>query len=141
MYIFGGNKSGDDAGGKKAFVFDPSLPEADQIKKLPDMPIAMGTGVAQAVNGKIYIMGGSSEGDFSYAVLEYDPATQKYTRRTDLPRGGTNTAACVVGDTIYYTYGYSWGTAEEGKMGFRTHPSAVVEYKPALDKVDQPYTY
>ena len=141
FYIFGGNASGDDNGGPKAFVFDPSLPEADQLKPIADLPIPLAVGAAAAVNGKIYLMGGGSDGDFVATVFEYDPATNKYVRKTDLPRGGTNNNAAVVkGDTIYMTYAYAWGTAAEGKLGFRIHPSAVVEYKPALDKVDQPYS-
>ena len=141
FYIFGGNASGDDNGGPKAFVFDPSLPEADQLKPIADLPIPLAIGAAAAVNGKIYLMGGGSDGDFVATVFEYDPATNKYVRKTDLPRGGTNNnAATVKGDTIYMTYAYAWGTAAEGKLGFRIHPSAVVEYKPALDKVDQPYS-
>ena len=40
---------------------------------------------------------------------------------------------CVKDDTIYLSWGYSWGTLEEGNLGFRVHPSLTVEYKPAMD--------
>ena len=128
FYVFG-----DDTGTKKCYVFDPNLPEAEQIKPIADMPYPANTITVVTLNNKIYILGGNADGDFSAAVLEYDPATDKYTRRTDLPRTGTNLGFCVKGDTIYLSWGYSWGTLEEGNLGFRVHPSLTVEYKPAMD--------
>ena len=60
-------------------------------------------------------------------------------RRSDLPHAFNNAAVAARGDTVYLSYGYSWGTEAEGKLGFRTHPEYVAVYQPKLDTNEQPF--
>jgi hypothetical protein len=73
------------------------------------------------------------------AIFEYDPVRNRYVRRSDLPHAFNNAAVAVRGDTVYLSYGYSWGTEAEGKLGFRTHPEYVAVYQPKLDTTEQAF--
>ncbi len=138
LYLFGGNKSGDDSGGNQAWVFDPNANPGAQLESLPDLPIALAYPSGAIFEGKIYLFGGASEGDMIKTIFEYDPATKKYVRRSDLPHAFNNGAVLVLGDMVYLSYGYSWGTEAEGKLGFRIHPEYTVAYQPKLDTTEKP---
>lgn len=139
FYLFGGNPSGDDAGGKQAWVFDPNADGKDQLARIADVPIELAYPSALAFEGKVYLFGGSSAGDMVKTVFEYDPARNRYVRRSDLPHAFNNAAVALRGDAVYLSYGYSWGTQAEGKLGFRTHPEYVAVYQPKLDTAEQPF--
>ena len=140
LYLFGGNKSGDDSGGTKAWVFDPNAGPGRQLQEIADLPVPLAFPNASAFGGKIYLFGGACDGDMIKTIYEYDPAANRYTRRSDLPQALNNGAALVWGDKVYLSYGYSWGTEAEGKLGFRIHPEYTVVYQPKLDTVSQPLT-
>ncbi len=140
LYLFGGNKSGDDSGGTKAWVFDPNASAGSQLQDLADLPVPLAFPNAAVFGGKVYLCGGACDGDMIKTIFEYDPATNRYIRRSDLPQALNNGAALVRGDTVYLSYGYSWGTEAEGKLGFRTHPEYTVAYQPKLDTTNQPLT-
>jgi calcineurin-like phosphoesterase family protein/purple acid phosphatase-like protein len=139
LYLFGGNPSGDDTGGRQAWVFDPNAEGKDQLTRIADLPIELSYPSAQAFDGKIYLFGGGSVGDMLRTVIEYEPARDRYVRRSDLPYAFNNAAVAIRGNTIYLSYGYSWGTAAEGKFGSRTHPEYVAAYQPRLDTIERSF--
>jgi hypothetical protein len=128
FYIFGGVAP--DAGGSThAWKFDPSKPSGSQWSSLPDLPIGTTTSKVASVNKKAYIMGGTTAGTYYNVVLEYDPETNKYTKKADLPFGVFLHGVTVDDrDHLWISYGYTWGTKEENRYGFRMHPPHIVDY-------------
>jgi len=91
-------------------VYDPI--KNTWTKKAP-MPTARCALSASVVNGKIYVFGGQltapiAPGPRVAAVEEYDPATDTWTKKADLPapRAGLSTSAV---DEIIYVFG-GWPT-------------------------------
>ncbi|WP_296970801.1 LysM peptidoglycan-binding domain-containing protein [Tepidanaerobacter sp. EBM-38] len=143
FYIFGGGPSIADkidedeegAASTMAWVFDPNAPKDSQWKRIGDLPAPTDSPWVATVRGKAYIIGGRNMGEFLPTVYEYTPETNTYIRKSDLPFGTQKHAVASYGDSIWITYGYTWGTEEENKFGFRMHHPYVVEYKPLLDDV------
>lgn len=101
-----------------------------------DMPEGRSWASACTVNGKIYVIGGSTgeEGKRAMSLLEeYDPATGKWTRKADMPTGRDSFSASVVNGKIYVIGGQD--------AAMRALSSAE-EYDPATDtwtkKADMP---
>jgi len=61
------------------------------------------------VKGIIYTIGGSLTGnnDFVRTVEAYDPTTDKWTKKNDMPDTRVLSAACVLGNLIYMVDGFS----------------------------------
>jgi hypothetical protein len=82
-----------------------------------------------AVNGKIYAIGGTLINPGWYrgisTVEEYNPATNTWTRKADMPTGRTYFSTSVVNGKIYAIGGLTSGIAN--------HVSPVEEYDPATD--------
>ena len=91
---------------------------------------------AAAVDGKIYILGGAPavQGPVLSMVEAYDPATDTWTPKTDMPTGRTGFTAEVVNDRIYAI----GGTTFVQGPGVQT----VEEFHPSTDqwmtKLDMP---
>jgi N-acetylneuraminic acid mutarotase len=88
VYFAGGF---DNATNIRAFYsFDP---ETWTFRKLPDIPEPRYSNGLSAVNGKLYMIGGTSN---SHDILEFDPALMSWTRIADLPvvRQDASTVAC-----------------------------------------------
>lgn len=101
-----------------------SLAEKGKWTKKADMPTArMGLSTG-AVNGKIYAIGGLSEGGKPplSTVEEYDPATDKWTKKTNMIEARSQLSTSVVNGKIYVIGG--WGPVA---------PAPVEEYDPATD--------
>lgn len=105
-----------------------------------DMPTGRWTQTSAVVNGKIYVIGGypsdGTPGEAALSVVEeYDPATNTWTRKSDMPtaRCDFNESSAVVDGKIYVI----GGTLYPGPVS-----SAVEEYDPATDtwtrKADMP---
>ena len=62
------------------------------------MPTARGYITANAVNGRIYIIGGDSNGTINEA---YDPATDSWITKAPMPTGSYGYASAVVDNKIY----------------------------------------
>jgi RNA polymerase sigma factor (sigma-70 family) len=79
-----------------------------------------------AVNGKIYAIGGTSRsGHGLSSVEEYDPVTNKWTKKADMPAGGRRAlSACVINGKIYAIGG------EDQYTPFST----VEEYDPVANR-------
>jgi N-acetylneuraminic acid mutarotase len=99
---------------------------------MPTARIDLSTGV---VNGKIYAIGGASSltGTYYATVEEYDPATDTWTRKTDMPTARNGLAAAVTQDRIYVV---------GGEPSAQASLAALEEYDPATDtwatKADMP---
>jgi N-acetylneuraminic acid mutarotase len=106
-------------------------PATDKWTKKADMPTARLLASASIVNGKIYVIGGSiGHGDQNCSwwsgvstVEEYDPATDKWTKKTDMPTARACLSTCAVNGKIYAIGGFSFGLF-----------SMVEEYDPITDK-------
>jgi len=105
-------------------------PVTDTWTKKADMPTpraALSTGV---VDGKVYVIGGTHQGnaDHDYTGLptveEYDPVTDTWTRKADMPTARHTPAASVVNGKIYVIGGAN------RRNTFRT----VEEYDPTADR-------
>ena len=103
-----------------------------------DMPITKMQPSTSVVGGKIYAIGGwnaigewNPQWDALTRVDEYDPTTDTWTRKADMPTGRGHTNACVVDGKIYVIGG------DDG-LGI----SAVEVYDPVTDtwtrKADMP---
>ncbi len=70
-----------------------------------DMPTVTSLHGAEVVDGKIYIIGGTDDlyGWASYwsTVFAYDPETDTWARKADMPTGRARLATAVVDDKIY----------------------------------------
>jgi len=96
-------------------------------KRKADLPIAEGAGGCSAVNGKIYVIGGTFTpyGAPREAVQEYDVATDTWTTKAALPTARAWLSSSVVNGKIY-AIGGTW--TYQG-----TPLSTVEEYDPSTD--------
>jgi N-acetylneuraminic acid mutarotase len=117
-------------------VYDP---ETDTWTKKADMPIPHWWSATSAVDGKIYAIGGVGGRAMGLAeptimmVAEYNPATDTWVRKANMPTARSQLSACAVNGKIYAIGG-------NGAQG--TTLSAVEEYDPSTDiwtkKADMP---
>lgn len=111
LYMFGG-APGLSQATAGAWSFDTKTPDA-QWKTLASLPIPRVSSYAAAVNGKIYIIGGfyiaNNTRVTTPEVLEYDPATNKYTTKKTMPTATYGMAGAVIGSKIYVMSGIAGG--------------------------------
>jgi N-acetylneuraminic acid mutarotase len=73
------------------------------------LPLAINHGMATAVNGKVYMIGGQipagGSGPFQDTVFEYDPATAIWTGRTPMPTARSGGVTGVIDGKIYVAGG------------------------------------
>jgi N-acetylneuraminic acid mutarotase len=83
---------------------------------------------ALAIDGKIYVIGGSAEGDYQVAKNEvYDPVTDRWRALAPLPKGINHGGAAVVDGKIYEFGGFT-GAQHKGAVEF------VFAYDPKTDR-------
>lgn len=121
IYLIGGSST---VGNSTAVeVYDPAT---DTWESRADMPTARSSIAAGTVKEKIYVVGGSSTvGEESVTlslVEEYDPATDTWARKADMPTPRKGLAVTVADGKLYAFGGR--GAAQV---------SAVEEYDPATD--------
>jgi N-acetylneuraminic acid mutarotase len=94
------------------------------------MPTAKLMHGAAVVNGKIYVIGGSETltSDTAVTVHEYDPATDTWADKAEMPTPRDSLAVSVVNDKIYAIGGFSYTSGSEGKL-----LATIDEYDPATD--------
>ncbi len=128
IYVIGGEPS---ATASIATVeeYDPAT---DTWTRKADMPTRRTFLCASVVNGKIYAIGGVIAGEpavpnpHTRAVEEYDPATDTWTKKADIPTQRSCLSASAVDGKIYVIGG------EKGDIS--SPPLATVEeYDPATD--------
>jgi len=64
--------------------------------------------MGEGVNGKLYVFGGYTDSNYlpSTRVYCYDPTTNSWSRKTDMPVGTTHTGTAVDGQYVYFAGGY-----------------------------------
>jgi N-acetylneuraminic acid mutarotase len=119
IYLAGG-ATNDKSGINLVEAFDTTT---SQWRQLAPMPTArFGNGLV-ALNGKLYAVGGYSNGAATGAVEAFDPATNTWSAAASLPTPRYNLAAVVLNGKIYALGGW----VNDG-------PSAAVEvYDPATN--------
>ena len=101
-------------------------PATDTWTTKADMPTSRASVSTNAVNGKIYAIGGTS--GYSQwnqglsTVEEYDPTTDTWTKKADMPTARTYYSSCIVNSKIYAIGGMN-----------NSHLSSVEEYDPTTD--------
>ena len=114
-----------------------SLATEDTWTTRSPMPTATSLHSASVVDGKIYVIGGTDNllgwADYWSTVLVYDPATDTWTKKADMPTGRARFSTSVVNGKIYAIGGSPHRDAEV---------AAVEVYEPSTDtwtkKADMP---
>jgi len=123
IYTIGGARTYQGAPLSTVEEYDPST---DTWRRKADMPTPRASVSTNAVNGRIYAIGGTpGYGQWNQGlstVEEYDPATDTWTRKADMPTGRTYFSTCAVNGKIYAIGGMD-----------SNHLSSVEEYDPATD--------
>ncbi|MBI1925875.1 hypothetical protein HYR99_16695 [Candidatus Poribacteria bacterium] len=107
-----------------------SLAEEGKWTKKADMPTARSYFSTSMVNGKIYAIGGTNlppatiPAPIALTVEEYDPATDTWTKKSDMPTARSALSTSVVNGKIYVIGGYGTGW---------TPLRTVEEYDPVTD--------
>jgi N-acetylneuraminic acid mutarotase len=150
IYAFGGFKYPDSGPAAwepidNAWEYDPAT---DAWKALAPMPTKRGSPVAAAARDRIYVMGGattlpnSKETAITPArpqhsvptVEEYDPATNTWRQRAEMPTPRNHTTAQAVNDKIYVI----GGRVGAAFIGAAADIDTVEEYDPASDSWSAP---
>ena len=108
---------------ENAFFMAPQGEGGKWVKKA-DIPTARWRSCASVVNGKIYVIGGSTLLKVFSTVEEYDPITNTWARKADMPTArSADQSNCVVNGKIYVIGGYN----NDGYL------SIVEEYNPGTN--------
>jgi len=99
-----------------------------------DMPTARALSDIAVVDGQIYVIGGVAgetvqENRALSTVEAYDPATDTWTKKADMPTARLDLAACVVDGRIYATGGFPLWPEDAAEDALST----VEVYDPATD--------
>ena len=139
VFVIGGNiqLKRDEFGDLSASTVEMYDPKTDTWERKSDMPTARSGVSVSVVDGKIYAIGGSktktiqvprgfsSESEELATVEMYDPVTDRWTQKADMP-APKKTMTCVVKGKIYAIGG--WLTTNE-----KPHLETVVVYDPKTD--------
>ncbi|MGD1838545.1 MAG: Kelch repeat-containing protein [Nitrososphaeraceae archaeon] len=112
IYLFGGYTESSNL--STVYEYDPQM---DTWTSKTNMPTARYGGEAQVVDGKIYVIGGRIITDFTSrkykdfgTVEEYDPVSDKWSTKTNMPTARCAGASAVLNDNIYFVGGYNGDT-------------------------------
>ena len=96
IYIIGGSSSFPFSASLTLIMYDPA---EDTWTKIAEIPEGIYSGCfAGVVDGKIYVVGGDGRGK---RVDEFNPATNIWTRKTDMLTLTTDQATCALNGKIY----------------------------------------
>jgi N-acetylneuraminic acid mutarotase len=102
LYAFGGSTAAFSGAVANAAVFDPTL---GTWTALAAMPTARGGAAAQAIGGKIFVVGGMAANGASVDTVEvYDPQTNAWTPAASMSTRRDNPGSAVLGGKLY-TFG------------------------------------
>jgi len=100
--------------------FSVSLAEEGEWTKKADVPTARTMFATSVVNGIIYAIGGTTNGNIALSTVEvYDPVTDTWTKETDMPTARYDLSANAVDGKIYAIGGQDGVTVEEYDTGFQ----------------------
>ena len=138
IYVFGGY---DRKGPRGTFRYKNNLemydPGTDTWVKKRNMPTLREGFTTAVVNGKIYVIGGRihknklGAGVATGLVEVYDPLTNRWEKRADMPTERGETDAVVIDGKIYVLGGYTWRMVPGLAERFVTR---IEEYNPKTDK-------
>jgi RNA polymerase sigma factor (sigma-70 family) len=103
-------------------------PKADTWSKKADMLTPRSGSCTCVVDGKIYAIGGWSDGDFTNSVEAYDPITDKWEKKADMPTKRADSVVNQVNGKIYVIGGHDQRAEDAGE-----YLSIVEEYDPKMD--------
>lgn len=119
VYVAGGNYPGYCTANAKMYE-----PATRQWTELAPMPVALCHAAAVAVQGRVYVIGGTNTSGDAYnaAVFAYEPGINRWrTVEMPMPYAVTGAAAAVEGTTIYVIGGsISGGACLRKVMAFET---------------------
>lgn len=128
IYVIGGSDTGGPTILSTVEVYDPAT---DTWETKTSMPAPRGDVAVEAVNGKIYVIGGSKRTGTYWAGLktveEYDPATDTWTTKSEMPTARWSLGTSVIDNKIY---------AVGGNTQYPTIASALEVYDLATDTWD-----
>jgi len=127
IYVIGGEPSAQ-ASLSTVEEYDPAT---DTWTKKADMPTKRTFLCACTLDDKVYVVGGVTAGvpgaDWNPSAMEvYDPSTDTWTRKADIPNPRSMAAACIVDGKIYVIGGVKGSVGGSGI-------STVEAYDPATD--------
>ena len=123
LYVFGGSTAPFSGAVTNAAVYDPAT---NSWTILTPMSIARGGATAQAIGGKIYVVGGLDANGVSLASVEvYDPATDSWSTAAPMSTPRDNPGSAVLDGKLYIFGGRNRGVNET--------LSTVEMYDPATD--------
>jgi hypothetical protein len=72
------------------------------------IPVGMTEAMGEGVNGKLYVFGGYTDTTYlpSNHVYCYDPVSNTWTQKANMPVGTTHTGTAVDGQYVYFAGGY-----------------------------------
>ncbi|HEY8746515.1 MAG TPA: carbohydrate-binding protein [Tepidisphaeraceae bacterium] len=72
------------------------------------IPVGLTEAMGEGVNGKLYAFGGYTDTSYlpTTRVYCYDPVTNSWSHKTDMPVGTTHTGTAVDGQYVYFAGGY-----------------------------------
>jgi len=111
-------------GSKKFYKFDPANESWTQLSDIPS-GFNRGWAFSFVISGKGYICGGDKTGNFAVYkdVREYNPATDTWTKKADLPIAMDGAFSCSVNGKGYVIGGFNGSVAL----------SSVYEYDPVAN--------
>lgn len=125
IYVFGGSETAGSSILSTVEVYDPAT---DTWETKTPLPTPRSDVAVEAVNGKIYVIGGSKRTGTLWegltTVEEYDPATDTWTMKKNMPSRRWSLGTCVVDEKIYCI---------GGNICYPDISSAVEVYDPATD--------
>ena len=139
IYIVGGQSTIPNTA--DLFVYDPAT---DTWTQKADMPVRRSWGPSASANGQLYVIGGwvgtiPQDPAGSVLVYRYDPPSDTWTQKADLPDFRFESGAASVDGKIYLLGGSPRGPGDQGALPGR---ETVYMYDPATDtwaqKADMP---
>jgi N-acetylneuraminic acid mutarotase len=116
IYVVGGR---DASGSLATLAYNISTNSWTTRRPLPSG--RSGINGATPINGKLYVTGGAnSSGQLTRTLFVYDPATNTWARRADLPRAAGCGIQGAIGGLLYV---YAVCTVPEGHQLFRYNPA------------------
>ena len=137
IYVFGGyDRKGPRGARRNKKIVEMYDTRTDTWVKRRDMPSLRMDFTTAVVDGKIYVMGGRVEDEpfnpmATNLVEVYDPLTNKWEKRADMPTARGMTDAVVVDGRIYVLGGYTWRRVPGLIERF---VKSIEEYNPKTDK-------
>jgi len=95
--------------GRPLSTFARYDPRTDDWEVLPQLPVPTRAAAAAALDGRVFVVGGTTADGNTGATWAYDPGTRRWSARAPLPAAVFNHAAVALDGTLYVVGGYADG--------------------------------